>query len=314
MTTAALATRRAPVARLLVYAGSGLLALLLVAAFTAPNLLRSRYAADKAARIGRARQLVSAAAESRERSSDRQVIRSGVLQVTASRPAELAPQLARLADEFGGYVVSSTSSGEEKRQFANLLLRLPAARFDEARERIRRLAARVSSDTTASRDVTREYVDQQARLRNYRATESQYLEILRRAARIKDVIEVTDKLSEVRGAIETLEAQLRATEQEVAMAAIEVNIAALADTQVFGLEWRPLYQAKLALRSALEALGNFGSAAIYLLLHIPIVLLWLAMVIAVGRGAVAVLSVTVHAVPGVREWWPRQAQPSPPSA
>ena len=57
-----------------------------------------------------------------------------------------------------------------------------AEHFDEARSQVRGIAKTVEQDTVEVRDVTREYVNQEATLRNSRAEEAQYLAILKRAS------------------------------------------------------------------------------------------------------------------------------------
>jgi hypothetical protein len=50
---------------------------------------------------------------------------------------------------------------------------VPVARFAEVGAKIRKLGLRVESEQMEAEDVTRQYVDQQARLRNLRAQEAQ---------------------------------------------------------------------------------------------------------------------------------------------
>jgi hypothetical protein len=47
-------------------------------------------------------------------------------------------------------------------------------------------------------DVTRQYVDEQAHLRNLRAQEAQYLTILKQAKTVKDTLDISEKLNAVR--------------------------------------------------------------------------------------------------------------------
>jgi len=63
-------------------------------------------------------------------------------------------------------------------------MRIPAKHLDEARAQVRAIAKAVEEDTIEARDVTREYVDQEAKLRDFRAEEAQYLAILKRATAV----------------------------------------------------------------------------------------------------------------------------------
>lgn len=60
------------------------------------------------------------------------------------------------------------------------------------------MAVKVNSEKTDAQDVTKQYVDLEARIRNLRAQEAQYLEIMRSAKKVQDMLDVSEKLSEVR--------------------------------------------------------------------------------------------------------------------
>ena len=82
---------------------------------------------------------------------DRQVIRSGTLEIIAADPAQTAEQLRVLAARLSGFVVSSKVSGSDERtQSAQVTLRIPAEHFDEARAAIRATAKAVQQDRPAT--------------------------------------------------------------------------------------------------------------------------------------------------------------------
>jgi len=56
--------------------------------------------------------------------------------------------------------------------------------------------------------------------------------------------------------------------------AITVSLRAVADAQVFGLNWRPLYQLKIAARDGLDALADYASAMAVILFYVPVILAW----------------------------------------
>ena len=68
--------------------------------------------------------------------------------------------------------------------------------------------------------MTKQYIDQGARLRNLQAEERQYLAILKRAATVKDTLEVSGKLDEVRSAIEQQQAEFDALSRQTETVAI----------------------------------------------------------------------------------------------
>jgi hypothetical protein len=122
-------------------------------------------------------------------------------------------------------------------------------------------------------------VDDEAGLRNLRAEETQYLAILKQARTVKDTLAVSDELSEVRGEIEQQQAEFDTLSKQVETVAIAVSLQAEAEAQVFGLQWRPLYQIKLALRDGLDGLGDYATTMTSIIFYIPALLLWLATIL-----------------------------------
>jgi hypothetical protein len=49
---------------------------------------------------------------------------------------------------------------------------------------------------------------------------------------------------------------------------------------VFGLNWRPGYEVKLALRDGLESLANYAMAMMTFLFDLPAVVLWVGTILA----------------------------------
>jgi len=211
--------------------------------------------------------------------ASRKLIRSCSLSLVVTSPAETSEKIRSLAEGVGGFLVSQTAGGPEAAT-ASLNIRVPVARFDEVRAAIRKLGLRVDSEKLDAQDVTRQYVDQEARLRNLRAEEVQYLGILKRASSVKDTLEVTAKLSEVRGQIEQQQAEFNALSKQVETVAIAVSLYREADVRVFGLNWRPLYQLKMSARDGVLALGDYVASMTAFLFYLPAVLLWLGTIMA----------------------------------
>jgi hypothetical protein len=219
------------------------------------------------------------AAPPSDASADRKMVRTSSIDLIVKSPAAAAEKVQQLAEHLGGFLVSSQISGGQDAISASLTLRVPAMRFEEARTEIRKLGLRVESDRMEAQDVTKDYVDREARLRNLRAQEEQYLAILKRAATVKDTLEVSEKLNGVRGEIERQQAEFDALSKQVETVAITVSLRAEAEAQVFGLHWRPLYQIKLAARQGLDSVGDYAASMASFLFYVPTVLLWLGTIL-----------------------------------
>lgn len=217
-----------------------------------------------------------------ESEAERKIVRTDFIDLLVQKPADAADKIRLLAESMGGFLVESQIGGGPDPTNGSLTVRVPSARFDEARAAIRNLGLRVQSERIQAQDVTKQYVDQEAGLRNLRAEENQYLGILKQAKTVKDTLDVSEKLSEVRGQIEQQQAEFEALSKQIETAAISISLESEIETLVFGLNWRPLYQLKLAVREGLDGLANYMSTMAEALFLLPTVLLWLATIIVVS--------------------------------
>jgi hypothetical protein len=213
-------------------------------------------------------------------SDDRRLVRTESLSLIVKTPAETAEKIIRIVQRAGGFLVTSNVNGGADATSALLSIRVPAEKFDEVRAQIRKLSLRMESESIDAQDVTKQFVDQEARVRNLRAQEQQYLGILRKAATVKDTLEVSDKLNEVRGAIEEKQAEFEALSKQVETVGINITLRAEADAQVFGLNWRPLYQLKIAAREGLDGFGEYAVSMTAFVFYLPTILLWLFTILA----------------------------------
>lgn len=209
----------------------------------------------------------------------RLIIRTADVTIVVRDAQAQMDALARLAEEFGGFVVSSSTSrvGEDAVQ-GYITLRVDAARFDEAMSRIRALAVEVRSENVRGEDVTAEYVDLDARLKNLEATEAQLQKILERATTTEDVLAVYRELTQIRGQIEQIKGRMKYLSQSAALATISVTLIpdALAQPIQVG-SWRPEGVAKAAFEALIATLQGLASLLIWLVIVVVPVLAILAL-------------------------------------
>ena len=224
----------------------------------------------------------------------RLVIRNANLTIVVDDPAQAMSAVSRMAEEMGGFVVSSNlykRTNDSGREFpeANISVRVPAERLNEAMDQIKSLVrdpqVDVTSENVSGQDVTKEYTDLQSRLRNLEETESQLREILGSATRTEDVLAVHYQLTQIREQIEVIKGQIKYYEESAALSSISVMIQAQAAVQPIQIGgWQPVGVARDAVQALVNTLQVLGSVAIWLILYalpvlllifLPLRLLWL---------------------------------------
>ena len=149
------------------------------------------------------------------------IVRTVDLQLEVTDVPSALDAVADLAEEVGGWTVSSNRSRKHR---GSISVRVPAARLDEAVLRLRKIAVDVESEVSTSQDVTDEYVDLTARLQNLQATERALLTLLDRAEQVEDALKVQQSLTQVQGDIESLQGRIKLLEQTSAFSLINVGL------------------------------------------------------------------------------------------
>ncbi|MCE5321901.1 DUF4349 domain-containing protein [bacterium] len=129
-----------------------------------------------------------------------------------------------IAKSLGGYVSDSSLTRDAGSSTSEtMIIRVPVSSFERAIERLSALG-KITSKSINGEDVTGELVDLESRLRNKRAEERQYLEIMNKAHRINDIITVSNELYRVRGEIEETAGRIKYLKSTAAMSTIDLTL------------------------------------------------------------------------------------------
>lgn len=215
---------------------------------------------------------------------NRKIIARANIDLTVSDPSATVEAINALMDEVGGYVSASnlykSSYDAAQRLQGNLTLRVPADRLDETLAALEQMAVDVPSRTMDREDVTDQYSDIDAQLRNLEATEAELREMLaevraRPNATAEDIMAVYRTLTEVRGQIEQLRGQKNMLDNLISLSTIEVTLRPdSAALPVVEEGWRPLVVVREALRALVGAVQWLGNVAIWVLVFLlPLLIL-----------------------------------------
>jgi hypothetical protein len=216
--------------------------------------------------------------------TDRLIVRTGQLSLRVTDLDAAVADVARRMEALGGYVAASERSGEDEGAMARITYRVPAGRWADALGAARAAAEEVLAEQTSSTEVTDQVVDLGARLVNLRATESALQEIMARATKIPDILEVQGQLTSVREQIERLEAEKQRLEGQAAMATLMVDfslppLVAVATVQA---GWDPAAELDRAAATLVEMAQGAVNLGIWLLV------VWLPVLLVAGAvGLVA---------------------------
>lgn len=205
---------------------------------------------------------------------ERKVIENADLAIVVADPKARIAEIAQLARDLGGFVVSSgtyeraMSSGASVPE-GNITIRVPAASLDEALTRIKADVVEVQSENRSGQDVTNEYVDLQSRLKARQAAEAQLLEMMNQSQNANDTLAIFNQLIQIQSEIEVLKGQIKYYDESVATSAITVRLVAEESIQPIQIGgWKPQGEARDALQALVRFFQGFVNFIIWLVILI----------------------------------------------
>lgn len=154
------------------------------------------------------------------------VIKNIALQIRID-DGDFQRQFARvgtIAEQFGGFVTSSqVSETDGELASGTLTLRVPVDRFEQAVARMKDLG-KVTAEDRSGQDVTKEFVDLEARLKQAKTEEAFYLRLMDQTETISDMIQVQSHLSGVQLRIESIQGQLNYLNDQTSFSSISVRL------------------------------------------------------------------------------------------
>ena len=170
------------------------------------------------------------AANAATQAAERKIIRNANLTIEVSSPSETQSKIATIANSHQGFVVTTETNqrtDEDRTKpetTVTLVVRVPAAQFDQTITEIRAAGLRVVQQKVTGQDVTEEFMDLEARVKNQKALEAQFIEIMKRANSVEDALNVQRELANVRTEIERLEGRRRVLENQSSLSTISVTL------------------------------------------------------------------------------------------
>jgi hypothetical protein len=236
---------------------------------------------------------------------DARIVRTGSIDLEVS---DVGASLTRARDgirALGGYIGASTTQNQDDRPIASVTYRIPAERWEDALDLLRGIdsaGTKVVAEQTDAVEVTGQVIDLEARIKNLQASEAALQEIAAKAVRIPDILEVQNQLTQVRGQIESLTAQLVDLEDRSAYATLTARFQLpVVAVEIAKENWEPAQvvdEASASLVSVLQALTTAG---------IWFAIVWLPIILVIGI-VIAVAMVVMRRLGVIRPRGPKSGE------
>lgn len=205
---------------------------------------------------------------------NRLVVKNADISVKVEDARKALTDVEALAKQLGGYVEGGNlSAPEDGDATASATLRVPFQSYESAMKSLREMGEVLSENSSAA-DVTAQHADAEGRVKALRAEEQSYLTMLRGAKTTGQIMEIKDRLGQVRQEIASYESQRKALSSASALSTIRATFTQKAgnvgkkkdDGNGSGFD-----ETWARAQNGLSKVGEFlGNLAIYLFVFSPV--------------------------------------------
>lgn len=151
------------------------------------------------------------------------IIKEGNLRFETKDLEATYNQIIKNTTAYGGSIQSDVEGNDYESVFRKLILRVPSQNFDVFLTNISKGVRFFDTKEITAEDVTAEYIDINARLNAKKTLENRYLELLKKATKVTEMLEIETQLSLIREEIEAKQASLNYLQNRVAFSTITIE-------------------------------------------------------------------------------------------
>lgn len=228
-------------------------------------------AEDVAAAAGGA----EAASVSQQAKSGRKLIRQVQISAQTRRYDDCLAALTDRIAVCGGYLEASDHyGGGGDRRWCTLTARIPAEQLDGFLTQVSELCV-VVQRSESTRDMTLQYVDLDSHKKSLQTEQERLMALMEQAQTVEDLIALEERLAQVRYELESMEAQLRAIDNQVSYSTVTVTLEEVERETPAPEHPGALERMKTGFLENLYAVGDgLRELGIWLIVHLPVLTVW----------------------------------------
>jgi len=201
----------------------------------------------------------------------RKIIFNATIALRVDDLDEAFTQLAHFVEQTGGYISSSQSQGNAgSARASEWMMRIPGGQFSDFTKSVAGLGEVVTNSMT-SQEVTAEFHDLAARIRNKQQEEQRLQQYLDSSTeKLEDILKVEREITRVRGEVESMQGRLRVLADLTSLSTVTVRMSEVVDFVPPVLASEPTFGDQIAStwQATIEAMADFGQAIVLLAINV----------------------------------------------
>ena len=125
--------------------------------------------------------------------------------------------IQKLIAKYSGQIIRESDNIRDNKELeGNFDVRIPAKSFDLFLLELESVDGKIVNKEISIEDITADYIDVETRLKSKKELEARYIQLLAKATKVSDMLEIEEKLNDQRTEIESIEGRFRFMQHEVA--------------------------------------------------------------------------------------------------
>lgn len=154
---------------------------------------------------------------------ERKLIKEGRIEFKTDSIKATRKIIFRAVNKYKGYVSSDREFNSPGHKSNTIVIRIPADNFDLLLKDATQGVEQLESKDINVKDVTEEFLDVRARLKTKKELENRYLDLLKQANNVTEVLEIEKQTGQLRSEIESIEGRLKYLQNQVSFATLTIT-------------------------------------------------------------------------------------------
>ena len=154
---------------------------------------------------------------------EQKIIKTGSVRFETNDIEKTYQQIFLAAKKYKSNIQNDSEGKEYGSIYKRMTVRVPSQNFDLFLNEISQGVTFFDTKEVSAEDVTEQYIDIEARLIAKKRLENRYLELLKKATKVIEILEIEKQLSAIREEIESKQGQLLYLQNKISMSTITIE-------------------------------------------------------------------------------------------
>lgn len=154
--------------------------------------------------------------------SHRKLIKNGEIKFKTANIKKSKELISKTVQKLDGYISKENSSNYNGTQYSTMIIRVYSDKFEKLVHDVASKADNIEYKHIDINDVTEEYTDIEARIKAKKALEERYKELLKKAGKVSEMLEIEQQIGYLREEIESKEGRLNLLKDRISLSTLKV--------------------------------------------------------------------------------------------